>query len=197
MKLTDIAVLGIGAVIIFAKLGGASTSDAVTNAVLPGEVIHMTDRPLPDSQEAREAYAEFSQGLSFYGAMAITSDGRTGLTYEYNSLEAAKVEAVDYCAMVNNAPCELFAILVPSGSYDGLPEPLSAPAIQTFRDYQTMRGHRAFAVSDNGAYGVAWRWDTERNAREEALRQCLVYAVDDTASDPSYTQCRVIDQSAK
>ncbi len=197
MNLLDVGALVVAGAFVAWQLDavGPWTNGAQPVSAAPqveGKLTVLSDKALPDHGDARADFREFSQGPSYFGAFALSRDGGPAFTYGYNTLEAARLDVLAYCAKKHSQDCAIYAIMEPAEALPEMPMPLSAEATEAYIEYQGLGGHRAFAIADNGAYGLTWDWDSERGARAEALSICAGYAADEEAYDPAITQCRVI-----
>ncbi len=144
------------------------------------------------SDEALDAYREWSREPSHFGAFAATDFGDYGWVSSYNSIEAAEIAALAYC----EAPdCRVFARslpLNPSGTNDLV---VSRPTEEAFAEFLTLRGAKAFAIHGNGA-GGSWYGDTTLpKAIAGAMAECMRHSREVDSPYPlseGIEDCRVV-----
>lgn len=197
MNLLDIGALVVAGAFVMWQLDNVGpwadgTQQAYAVPQFEGKLTVLSDKALPDHGDAQADFRAFSQTAGFFGAFALSSDGGPAFNSGYNTLEAARLDVLAFCARKHSQDCALYAIMEPVEVLPDLPMAMSAEATEAYVEYQHLSGHRAFALADNGAYGLTWEWDSERGARAEALSICASYAADEEAYDPAITHCRVI-----
>ncbi len=131
---------------------------------LEGKLTILGTEALPDHGEAQADFWAFSREANFFGAFALSKDGGPAFTHGYNTLEAARLDVLAYCAKKHSQECAVYAVMEPAVVLPELPMALAAEATEAFVEYQSLGGHRALAIADNGAYGLTWVWDSERSA---------------------------------
>ncbi len=156
-------------------------------------------------------YSENNENRAF----AISEDGSSGASWNYGTVEEAKDSALNYCRQSAIAPCEV--ININGESVDGsdyteaeifreeleaaenqvwpMPNQEAAPIeirgnkklLATYAKYLKKTGHKALAVSPNGAWGSASKRTSDQQASTSALLNCEKHAV----------SCKIVDLNHK
>ncbi|MCF6445956.1 DUF4189 domain-containing protein [Nereida sp. MMG025] len=148
------------------------------------------DAPLPADVQAELTKM---QRDGFFGAMAVDPQGAWGWTTGYNSLEAARKDALDLCntGVLSGQDCEIVAELIPqNGQVMEGGKTLSAEAAAELVKHQEKRGASAFAITADGTYGHGWGYDTIADAEARAMRECSTRNTD--RGDLTTYPCEVI-----
>lgn len=157
--------------------------------------------PIKLGETGTKAWMDFLAGAG-HKAFAASSQGRYGWTGGRDEVETAKSRAIELCSGEKHAPgCTVIA--VDEGVVTGRsalaatlgppPVPLGENASKAWAGYVKARGHKAFAINDQGRYGWASAQDDAAGARAKALgacageggaKGCRLIAVDDAAVRP-------------
>lgn len=145
------------------------------------EPIHSTGTASPSvptvklSGDALSAFQSQYRKGGYFGAFAVGADGAFGWTESYGTLAGARQGALAYCHRMGEN-CQIVSELVPDGETAHLAEFLVPfrykDAYATYRDAS---GAKAFAMTENGAYGSAWGHTTIWAAKAAALRNCQAH----------------------
>ena len=114
------------------------------------------------------------------------------LIWNFDEIEAAVPSMTDNTVGNATEPCEIYAVMAPENAQDDLPASMSAQAVEAFFAYRkTCGGKGAFAIADNGAYGMSWKWEAKAEAERIAMSFCAEHAQDAETSNPPFNQCRI------
>lgn len=175
---------------------------------LPNWSVPPSDPPVPYfpppvklGETGSKAWMGFLAG-SGHKAFAASPQGRYAWVGGLDDLEPAKSRALERCAGGKNAEgCTIIAVdeRVVTGrpalasTLGPPPVPLGENASKAWLSYVKARGHKAFAINDQGRYGWASVQDDAAGARGKALgacageskaKECRLIAVDDSVVKP-------------
>ncbi|WP_141246435.1 DUF4189 domain-containing protein [Actibacterium ureilyticum] len=118
-----------------------------------------------------DAWQEAFQTAEYFGAFAAAPDGGYGWVAAYSTMEAARQSALARCAR-RSPGCVIVAEAMPVDPVPDHSRTLRHREAQNFQRYRTLPGAKAFAISENGAYGMSWRAMSPQIARRKALANC-------------------------
>lgn len=187
LRWSDHAVVATGiAVVIW--LGTAASPEVATYDTR-SEIVHRGGREMPEG--TRTVFQEdFAPGAHF-GAFYTSSDGAYGWAVGHNTPAAARANAEAHC-MAYGEDCRLVAELWPPGFRDVGGVTLAPAASKGYAAYAGSPGARAFAASQNGAWGRSEGHTTLWSAKSAALEACEAAPVEGKAEYLPPWPCRII-----
>lgn len=145
-----------------------------------GVLKQISGLPLPDSvQETYET--EFLDGFAYFGAFAISKEFGYGYVSGSNTIEAAREIALQECYSQADR-CMIYAEIYPVGDApleEGQVSLAPLPAGRFNNPSADWGQSRAMAISEDGAYAVAWNYPTQSAANAAALSDCEGYRLSD------------------
>ena len=121
------------------------------------------------SDDAMQAYRDWSRKPAHFGAFAATEFGDYGWVSEYNSIEAAETAALAFCGVPD---CRVFARSLPLRQAGEGELVVSQATKDAFDEFLALRNAKAFAVHGNGAGGSWVGAPSLASAITGALKEC-------------------------
>lgn len=132
--------------------------------------------------KASQGFQEFTQKPQ-NRAFAYSTDGTYGLSFNYETTQAARREALSQCRQYGDN-CKIIAVndrITVRNIYSGSPDPpdyLVGKAVNGFHKFVRKPHPRAFAYGKEGSYGYGYGYETVQEARRQALSRCHQHADD-------------------
>ncbi|MEL7258630.1 MAG: hypothetical protein AAFN80_12415 [Pseudomonadota bacterium] len=154
--------------LVLLQLAGGDAQRLVPPA---SETILNVSGELPRDGEARMDYDALVQNANFHAAFAMGDDGEYGWSDNYATQDMADFAALTWCEE-DGTGCEIVARIGPVQKLELEGISLSKTAALAVEDYKSRPGSKALALSDTGAWGMAWNRFSAKEAATAAFDFC-------------------------
>ena len=166
MAALAVVLLAILAVALGLVRGGAGE----TWRDVPRPVISSTG-PAPDKGGAARHHAKLIEQARYHAAFAVGDGGAYGWSDSYATADMAESAALGWCR-TSGANCRIVTRIAPEMPVAFEGQPLSRTAAQALQEFRRRPAPKAMALSDTGAWGMAWKQPGQNAAARAALANC-------------------------
>ncbi len=192
MKPLDWIMLLFAAAIAFWQFGVPQMQAAVPDEPASGRLLITSEAGLPAGSNAARQFEVFTQEVRYFGAFAVTETGEARFTRGRGNEEVARARALSVCAQTYGTPCSIHAVMLPEDDQADLPEPMASGAAKAYRSYRLLNGYKAMAISNSGAWGRSWGYDTKMQAQSRAMHECKINLKPHKPGAYRFEPCRLI-----
>ncbi len=157
---------------------------------LADPVISVTE-DAPSDPDARADYETLLQDANFHAAFALGNDGEYGWGDNYATQDMADFAAMAWCEEYGTG-CRIIARVAPAEPLELEGQPLSKTAARAVAEYPDHRGKKALALSDTGAWGMAWGRSSAKDAAESAFEFCAESLTGGFPDGRTFGSCRLV-----
>ena len=149
---------------------------------------------VPTSGQGARDYRLLVEDGAYYAAFATDGAGEYGWSDNYASQAAADQTALAWCAQKGDASaCRIVARIAPNEAIEIEGLPLSKTSALALADYATKPDAKAVALSETGAWGMAWGVGGAQQAAKRAVSNCQDNLVPAPNTDgPPLGTCRIV-----